>query len=198
MLQCSNDVLNGAHAMTTTPEQFAAASKANFEALVELTQKAFAGMEKLVELNMQVARTSMEQSTEQAKAALDAKDPQALLALQQTLVQPGSDKALAYGRQVYEIASSTQAEVAKLAEAQVANVQEQMQALVETAMKNAPAGSENAVALMKSTAAAASNAFESVQKAAKQAVTAAETNFEALSKSAETAAKAAAPKGRRA
>lgn len=183
--------------MTMTPEQIAAASKANFEAMVELTQKAFGGLEKLVELNMQVARSSMEQSAEQAKAVLDAKDPQALLALQQSLAQPGTDKALAYGRQVYDIASSTQAEVAKLAEAQVASAQEQMQALVDAAIKNAPAGSENAVALMKSSVAAATNAFESVQKAAKQAMSAAESNFEALTKSAETATKAAA-KSRRA
>ncbi|MEX8518815.1 MAG: phasin family protein [Leptothrix sp. (in: b-proteobacteria)] len=183
--------------MNMNPEQFAAANKANIEALVELTQKAFAGIEKLVELNMQAARSSMEESAEQAKAVLGAKDPQALLALQSTLLQPSSEKALAYGRQVYDIAVSTQAEVSKMAEAQVATAQEQIQALVDTAIKNAPAGSENAVALMKSSVAAASNAFESVQKAAKQASSAAEANFEALSKSAETAAKAATPKAAR-
>lgn len=186
--------------MTISPEQIAAANKANFDALVELTQKAFTGIEKLVELNLQAARNTLEESAEQAKATLAAKDPQALLAVQSTLLQPASEKAMAYGRQVYDIAASTQAEVAKLVEAQVATAQEQLQSLVDTAIKNAPAGSENAVALVKSSISAANNAFESVQKAAKQAVSAAESNFEALAKSAETATKAAtaaAPKAAR-
>ena len=39
-----------------TPEQFAAANKANLETLFGLTNKAFEGVEKLVELNLQVAK----------------------------------------------------------------------------------------------------------------------------------------------
>ena len=35
-----------------TPEQFAAANKANLETLFGLTNKAFEGVEKLVELNL--------------------------------------------------------------------------------------------------------------------------------------------------
>ena len=36
-----------------TPEQFAAAGKANLEALVQVGQTAFQGVEKLVELNLE-------------------------------------------------------------------------------------------------------------------------------------------------
>jgi len=54
-------------------------------------------------------------------------------------------------------------------------------AAVDSAVKNAPAGSENAVALVKSAVAAANNAFEGVQKAVKQASDVAEANFQALS-----------------
>ena len=52
-------------------------------------------------------------------------------------------------------------------------------AVVDNAVKNAPAGTENAVALVKSAVAAANNALESVQKAAKQAADVAEANFHA-------------------
>ena len=110
----------------------------------------------------------------------------------QANLQPAQDKAVAYGRQVADIAASTQAEVSKLAEAQVKAVQEQFQALVETAVKSAPAGSENAVAAVKTAMANTTAAFDSVQKAAKQAVTAAEANFKSLSATAENTAKAAA------
>ena len=42
-----------------TPEQMIAAHKANLETLFGLTGKAFEGVEKLVELNLQVAKTAM-------------------------------------------------------------------------------------------------------------------------------------------
>jgi hypothetical protein len=68
---------------------------------------------------------------------------------------------------------------------------------VDTVVKNAPAGSENAVALVKSAVAAANNAYDTVQKAAKQATVAAEANFAALNASAQKAMPAAG-KGKRA
>ena len=57
-------------------------------------------------------------------------------------------------------------------------------AAVDTAVKNAPAGTENAVALVKSAVAAANNAYESVHKAAKQAADVAEANFQAMTTTA--------------
>lgn len=187
--------------MSMNAEQFVAANKANVETLLELSQKTFAGIEKLVELNLQAARASLEESAEHAKALLSAKDAQEILALQASLLQPASEKAVSYGRQVYEIASSTQAEMAKMAETQLAGAQEKVSALVDSALKNAPAGSENAAALVRSAVSAANNAYESVQKAAKQAAGMAEANFQAMTQTAANAAKAAAqsaPKPRRA
>ena len=55
---------------------------------------------------------------------------------------------------------------------------------VDSAVKNAPAGTENAVSLVKSAIAAANNAYESVNKAAKQAADMAEANFTAITNTA--------------
>jgi phasin family protein len=178
--------------MTVSPEQFAAANKANLDALVGFAQQAFKGIEQLVELNMAAARTTLDDASAKAKAALSAKDPQELLSLQATLLQPAQEKAMAYGKQVADIAAATQAEVTKLAEAQVAQAQAQFQSLVEAASKNAPAGSESAVNAIKTAMANASSAFESVQKAAKQATSMAEANFKSLTATAESTAQAAA------
>jgi phasin family protein len=183
-----------------TPENIVASSKDTVESMLELTSKAFAGVEKLVELNLQTARASLEDGAETAKSVFAVKDAQEFFALQAGLFQPAAEKAAAYGRQVYEIAQATQADVAKLAEAQMSGAQAKVLALVETVAKNAPAGSENAVALVKSAVAAANNALETAQKAAKQAASVAEANFQTLSAQASTAAKAAvqaAPKATR-
>ncbi|WP_088279234.1 TIGR01841 family phasin [Ideonella sp. A 288] len=177
-----------------TPEQIAAANKANLETLFGLTNKAFEGVEKLVELNLQVAKAALAETAENTKAVLAVKDAQELLALQASLLQPSAEKAAAYSRHVYDIAVSTNAEVTKAAEQQLADLQKKFMSAVDTAVKNAPAGSENAVTLVKSAISAANNAYESVHKAAKQAADMAEANFNAVTT---TAVKAAAPKSSR-
>ena len=179
-----------------TAEQVIAANKANVETLFGLTNKAFEGIEKLVELNLQVAKTALAEAADTTKAALSVKDAQELLSLQASLLQPTAEKAAAYTRHVYDIAAATNAEVTKVAEAQIADAQKKFLGLVDSASKNAPAGTENAVALVRSAVAAANNAFESVQKAAKQAADVAEANFQAIT--ATTAKAAAAPKSKRA
>ena len=172
-----------------TPEQFAAAQKSNIEILFGLTNKAFEGVEKLVELNLQVARTAIGEVAENAKAAMSAKDAQEFLTLQASLLQPAAEKAAAYSRHLYDIAASTTAEVSKVAEATASDAQSKFLSVVDSAVKNAPAGSENAVALVKSAVAAANNAFEGVQKAVKQATDVAEANFQAINASAKKATK---------
>ncbi len=167
-----------------TAEQFMIAQKSNIETLIGLSNKAFEGVEKLVELNLQVARTSMGEAAEAAKAILAVKDAQEFMAVQASLMQPAAEKAAAYSRHLYDIAASTGAEVTKVAEATAAETQSKFLAVVDSAVKNAPAGSENAVALVKSAVAAANNAFEGAQKAVKQATEVAEANFQTMSTNA--------------
>ena len=178
--------------MTFTVEQAMAAHQANIETLYGLTSKAFEGIEKLVELNMQVAKTTLAESAETTKAAMSVKDVQELLALQATLLQPAAEKAAAYSRHLYDIVSGTNAEVSKVAEATAADSQKAMLTVVDNAVKNAPAGTENAVALVKSALAAANNAYESVNKAAKQAAEVADANFTAMTNTAVKATQTAA------
>lgn len=175
-----------------TAEQVLAAQKANVEILFGLSQKAFEGVEKLVELNLQVAKTALGEAADASKAALSVKDAQELIALQQSLLQPVAEKAAAYGRHVYDIAAATNAEVTRVAEAQVADAQKKFMSVVDTAVKNAPAGTENAVTIVKSAVAAANNAFESVQKAAKQAADMVDANVQAIATTAVKAAQAPA------
>ena len=177
-----------------TAEQIVAAQKSNLDTLFGLTTKAFEGVEKLVELNLQVAKAAMGEAAESTQAALSAKDAQELLALQTSLLQPAAEKAAAYSRHLYDIATATTSEMTKAAEATAADAQKKFMAVVDTAVKNAPAGSENAVALVKSAVAAANNAFESVHKASKQAAEVAEANFQAMTSTAVKAAAAGKPK----
>lgn len=171
-----------------TPEQFVAAQKANLETLFGLTGKAFEGVEKLVELNLQAVRSNIAEGQEHTQRLLSAKDPQELLALNASYAQPAAEKLLSYGRHVYEIAAATQAEFARVAEAHYEDQNQKVQSLVDNVAKNAPAGSETAVAVIKSAINAANTTYETVHKATKQAVEIAESNFNAATAAASKAA----------
>ncbi|MES2974519.1 MAG: phasin family protein [Pseudomonadota bacterium] len=177
-----------------TAEQIIASHKANVETLFGLTTKAFAGVEKLVDLNVTASKAAIAEAAGTTQAVLSVKDAQELLALQASLFQPLAEKTAAYSRHLYDIASGTGAEFGKAFEDKTAEAQKAFVGLVDSAAKNAPAGSETAVAVMKSAVAAANNAFESVQKAVKQATDVAEANMAAVTSTAVNAAKTATKK----
>ena len=177
-----------------TAEQIMASHKANIETLFGLTHKAFEGVEKLVELNVQATKAALAETANHAQAVMGVKDAQELLALQAGMLQPLAEKTAAYSRHLYDIATAAGADLGKTFEAQSAEAQKKVMGLVDNAAKNAPAGSETAVAVMKSAVVAATNAFESMQKAVKQASDMAESNFNTVAASAVNATKVASKK----
>jgi phasin family protein len=177
-----------------TVEQVVASHKANIETLFGLTNKAFEGVEKIVELNLTASKAALSEVAGHTQSMLSVKDAQELLALQSGLFQPLAEKSAAYSRHLYDIASGAGAEFGKTFEGQAADAQKKFMGLVDSSAKNAPAGSEAAVAMMKSAVSAANNALESVQKAVKQATDVAEANFNAVAATATNAAKPTAKK----
>jgi phasin family protein len=177
-----------------TAEQIMASHKANIETLFGLTHKAFEGVEKLVELNMQATKAALAETANHAQAVMGAKDAQEFMALQASMVQPLAEKTAAYSRHLYDIASAAGADLGKTFEGQAAEAQQKLAGMMDSAAKNAPAGSETTVAVMKSAVAAANNAFESMQKAVKQASDMAEANFNTVATTAVNASKSVAKK----
>ncbi len=162
-----------------TPEQFAASNKANVETVLTLANAAFASAERLAALNLNTARSILEDGVANTKALLAAKDVQELMNLQASLAQPIFEKAVAYARSVYEITSQSQEEVSKILEGQVAELNKGVATALDKAAKSAPAGSDVAVAAVKSAIAAANSAYDSMSKAAKQVAEIAEANVAA-------------------
>ena len=185
--------------MFATPEQLAGVNKATVESLLTLANTAFASAERLAALNLNTARTMLEDSVANAKAMLAVKDVQELMSLQSAFAQPIVEKAVAYSRSVYEISAQTQEEVSKVFEAQFAELNKNVAAVLDKAAKNAPAGSDVAVAAVKSAIAAANSAYDSMTKAAKQVAEIAEANVAAATNATVKAvgAAATAPKAKK-
>jgi len=167
--------------MFTIPEQFSSVAKANLEAqlslITNLTNKAFESVEKVVDLNLNVAKASLEDSSIAARQLLSAKDPQEFFSLTAAQAQPTAAKAIAYGRHLAGIATSAQAELTRAAEEQIAETGRKMSALVDDVSKNAPAGAENVIAIVKSAIGNANAGYEQFSKTTKQAVEVMEANM---------------------
>ncbi len=190
--------------MSAIPQQVFVNQKAAIDTLVAYQNTLFSGFEKLVDLNLKVVRASLEEAAQTSQQAADLKDGQDAAAFSASLVQPSAEKALAYSKHVYDIVAGVNTELAQLTEERIAAGQKSLNDAVDQLSKNAPAGSESAVALFKSSLATANSAYESMNKAAKQAAEVAETNlnvaanatFKAASDAADVASKAA-PRTRR-
>ena len=182
--------------MNFNAEQFTATQQANLNAASGLSQSAFASFERLVELNMAAGKAAVGESFANMQALMAAKSPQDLMAVQTALMQPAFEKSVSYGRHLADIANSTGAVFTKTVEGKMAETEQAVKSLVENSLKNAPAGSDAAVAAIKTAMEAGQTAAETLKKVAKQAADTAESNIKAATAQAEASVKAAMTKAK--
>lgn len=175
--------------MSIAPEQFAAANKATVDSLLSVANTALASAERIANLNLNVVRSSLEDTAAGVKAVLEAKDPKAALSAQAALTQPAVEKAVAYSRSAFDITKDAQQELAQMVQAQFGDFQKTVANMVETAAKSAPAGSEGAMTAIQNAIAAANTAFGNMNNVAKQFATAAQTNIDSATSAVSAAAK---------
>ena len=154
--------------MFNVPEQLVAANKSYLETAVGITAATLQAAERLFDLQLSAAKTSLAENTTNAKALIAAKDAQEVMALQSAFAEPVFEKALGFSRSLYEVTSQTQAEITKLVEERVAEFNKAVVATLDKVVKTAPVGSDIAVAAIKSAMAAANSAYGTISKTAKQ------------------------------
>ncbi len=177
--------------MFQTPDQFVKIQKDAFEMFQKAALMTIAGTEKIAALNLQAAKASVEESYTKASGLLEAKDLQGFAHNAAGAVQPAAEKLTAYTKHIYDISSATGTELAGLWEKQLAEGNKSLHAAIDSMSKNAPAGSEGLISLVKSSVGTMTSAFDQVSKAGKQAVELAEANLAAATKSTVRAKKVA-------
>ncbi|MEN9772957.1 MAG: hypothetical protein RL322_27 [Pseudomonadota bacterium] len=168
--------------MINTPDQLMQIHRDALHMMQAAAIASINGLEKLASLQMQATRSSLEEQSEMAKSLLAAKDVKSLSELTTTAMQPTADKYASYAKHCYEIMNETNAELSRLVEKQMAEGNKQLFAALDTMARNAPAGSEGVVTLVKSAVSAANTAFDQVSRATKQVVEMAEANMAAAAK----------------
>ena len=162
-----------------TPDNMTEAQRQNLDAMMKLSHKAFEGVEKMVELQLNAAKATLQETAEKFNALMSVKDAQEVVALNKEMAAPNTEKALAYSRAIYDIASQTSGEVQRLVDAKIAEANKKLVDTLDEFAKTAPAGSEAVVQMMKSSLTAANSAYETANKAARQVVEMAERNLRA-------------------
>ena len=163
--------------MITQPEKLMQMQADALEASSQAASKTLEGWQKLAQLNLQTARASLEQSSEQINALLAARDTQALANLVTSLARPPQDQFSAYAKAVYSIYRDANQDFASMLDKQVAASNRQLAESVESLARTAPAGTEGVVSLIRQSMAAAQTAYDQVNQAGRKLAEMADSNL---------------------
>jgi phasin family protein len=176
--------------MNNVTDQFAGINKAGYDNAIRFASFSLEKAEHLAKFNFQAAKAALDQGVQSAGVVGGITDAKEFAAVNTKLSEAGVQYALGYTRGLYEIASQGQAEFTTLADNAWAGYTNGVSGWVETAAKNAPAGSELAVKALKSTVAATNAAYEQFSKATQQIVSLADAAARAAIANAAKAAPA--------
>lgn len=164
-------------------EQFLGTFKASAEKQLAffntLAETAIDSVSKLAELNLTACKASLEESKTVTTQFLTVKEPQEALQLLTALQQPTLTKVTAYNRHLADIASGAQTALSAAIQEQVKETSRHFTEAVDGAAKNAPAGSENVVAVMKAAIANANAGYDQFNRATRQAAEVVQANVAA-------------------
>ncbi|MES2069612.1 MAG: phasin family protein [Pseudomonadota bacterium] len=162
------------------PDQFSAATISSLQAQLaiwsQFADKSFENATKLAELNVNMFKAALEESSAAGRNLLSVKDPQDLLAMTSAQAQPQIGQALSYGREISEIWASMQADFAGAVKAEVEESRQAMAKLGGNTAGTVPGGAVNMADAMKS-------AFDSANAAYTQFFKTANASTEALQSS---------------
>ena len=168
-------------------EQFGDFSKSIVDSAMKFAKVSFDSAERMIALNLEAAKVSLDVTAKNANAATSVKDIQELNGLRTKAGETGLEFFVGYSKNLYDISTAAQAQYSSLVEERVSSFQKTVVEGIDKAAKNAPAGSDVAFAALKSGIAAQASAFDTLSKAGKQVSGFADTAFKAA---AETTTKA--------
>lgn len=158
--------------MIQNVDQYMTSGKAFFEsqttAFNTMASAALETAEKVTTLNMAAFKASVQDAGNVLTQATTARDPQEFFAMITSQVQPNAEKAASYARYLGEIFAEAQSVFSKAAESQIADVSRAAAAMVDQVSAGSPAGSGDALTLVKSMMGTANAVYEQVNKVAKQ------------------------------
>ena len=178
--------------MSLSTQQFVETQQRNLDNVLAAQNYLFSGFEKLVSLNIDLFKSSLDELSAKSQKVSSVQDVQQAANLMTEVAKPSAEKALNYSKDVFTIFSELQKQITQLAEKQIVDNQQQAVELVEQIAKYSPTGSESGVALLKAGLVASSNVTDTILKASRQAAELHEANVNAATGAAFKTAEQAA------
>jgi phasin family protein len=153
--------------MNQQMEALAAVNAANVEALHSLAFASIKATERMMSLNLDLARNTLRLGAECARPAPSA-DWRQVLTQQSGGLQKGAQEAVSYLRNVYDVSAEAQAAVNEVLSSRVDDLSESVGSLLDTLSRSAPPGSEKAMETIKSAFAGTCSAYARMVRTAPQ------------------------------
>lgn len=179
--------------MFATNEQLSKLSLSGVESALRFAQISLDSAERLVKLNLELSKQSLEGNVKAARDLAGVSDPQEVFSRVNQIASQSVEQAVAGSRSAYEIVSQAQTELSSLVEENVDAFNKALISSVETFAKTQQTpGADVAVVGLKNTLAAATAAVNTFTKAAQQAGQFADASFKAAGQATTEAVKASA------
>jgi len=162
--------------MYQAQEQLVAATRAQMENAMRMTNVALRGFEQVLNLQIEVAKDALAEGTTGVRAFANAKAPSDVMQMHERFVKPNVEKAQTYAVEMYGVACDVRRELDELVAGQIAGFNKTLAEVLDQAAKTAPKGTDQAVAAMRSALVTANAAAENINRLAKQMAATADAN----------------------
>jgi phasin family protein len=133
MLQCTNDAEENRMSVAVNP--LSELSRATIDTAARLTRISMENTERVISLQLQYAKGTLEQATATARATSQAKNVQDLLEVRTRSAENAVEWLMNYSRSFYQVASGAQSELSRLAEERMTSFQQAVSESVGRARK---------------------------------------------------------------
>lgn len=117
--------------------------------LADMTERTFQSVQKINELNIQVAQSMLEDTLKSVQQVMTAQDPVEAVSIAASQAQPAANKLREYQQGLTSIAAGVQVELARAAESHVPNTSRTAAAVADEVARNMKDQTEQVVARQK-------------------------------------------------
>lgn len=155
--------------MASKPEQFSELHRKNMEAAIRLAQKSIESSQRIVALQVEVAKTLFQDSVDNAKALAAAKDPQQAVILRTQYTQGTTQKMIEAAREIADIGNASRSEFSRLMTEQLASGSKDMVEAFQSFFGTLPGQNSSVMEAMQAAMGQANKAFEQIAEASASA-----------------------------
>jgi phasin family protein len=155
--------------MAAKTEQINELQKKSIEAAVQLAQLSIENTQRVIEIQVAVAKSLFEDSVNNAKALSGIKDPQEAVQLRTRFAQSTAEKVFAGAREIAEVATKAQSQVSKLVGEQFTSSSAEVLDAIQQLFKGLPMGDQGAMSAIQNTLNTTRTAVEQLARASTEA-----------------------------